>query len=445
MSQREIEEKIAMGLDEMAPDIWSQIEDRITLSRECEEIEQPVESVAKWNKKFGWIAVSVAAMLMVVFNFCFRSTTTVVIDVNPSVSVALNGLDQVKHVEGLNDDGKKVVSALDKSHWKNLQSFVPELITEMERQDYIKEQDAILISVVGNDKKSEKYKTSVTECVDKLNQEQNISLMVYCQSISKEEYNRGMDCDGGKSHLQNEVIEKCHMSQEEVQELGVTQLVQMIKQQDSEGGEQKEESTATTNAEVSKEENNNQKKKDEKLEKEESSSESEKSATHKKDTEKKDKKEKKSKKDKDGTSEEKNVPSEPKTEVASDKNENGLLQEDTILEDKKRFESEKTTEQSTQEEKDELIGTFTPSSEEDSSQTVEDSSEDKKKPGNNKNKDKNQNQGKDNKDKNNKKENNMVEGTTESPTTQECLDEQENKELEISIGLQLIRECPPSL
>ncbi|MDO5155634.1 MAG: hypothetical protein Q4D51_06685 [Eubacteriales bacterium] len=421
MSQREIEEKIAMGLDEMAPDIWSQIEDRITLSRECEEIEQPVESVTKWNKKFGWMAVSVAAMLMVVFNFCFRSTTTVVIDVNPSVSVALNGLDQVKHVEGLNEDGKKVVSALEKNHWKNLQSFVPELITEMERQDYIKEQDAILISVVGNDKKREKYKTSVTECVDKLNQEQNISLMVYCQSISKEEYNRGTDCDGGKSHLQNEVIEKCHMSQEEVQELGVTQLVEMIKQQDSEGGEQKEESTATTNAGVSKEENSDQKKKDEKLEKEETSGESEKLETHKKDTDKK--------KDKNSKSEEKKEPSQPKTEAVSDKNGKGSSLDANLLDDKKPSESEKTTEQSTQEEKDELIGTLTPSSEEDdSSQTVEDSSEDKKKPGNNKNKDKNQNHGKGNKDKNNKKENNMVDGTTESPTTQECLSEQEQKE-----------------
>ena len=62
MKRKEIEQKIAMGLDEMAPDIWNQLEGQINLSPKTVPPVQPVKPKKRF--RLSWMTMPATAMLL---------------------------------------------------------------------------------------------------------------------------------------------------------------------------------------------------------------------------------------------------------------------------------------------------------------------------------------------------------------------------------------------
>ena len=101
--------------------------------------------------------------------------SVIALDVNPSIVIKTNNFGKVKSVNGLNDDGNKVIDNL-KLKNKNVEDSINDVVDSMIKNGYISEnKNSILISVDNKDNiKGEELKSKLTNEIDKKLKENNI-------------------------------------------------------------------------------------------------------------------------------------------------------------------------------------------------------------------------------------------------------------------------------
>ena len=192
MKNKDVEASIGRAFAHATPDLLDSV-----LSA-CEKQERKVICMTENKKRNPWIkrAAAIAAALVVlvagaagylVYNANFAVSSTVCLDVNPSIEIKVNQKERVLAVNARNEDAKVVLGDMD-FKGSDLDVAVNALIGSMLQNGYLSElANSILISVDNDDpSKGQALQQKLTEEVNALLQQGNFSGAVLSQTVSSD-------------------------------------------------------------------------------------------------------------------------------------------------------------------------------------------------------------------------------------------------------------------
>lgn len=189
MENKDMEIKVRQAFKKATPDVLSAV-----LS-ECENQKGTVIPMTNNKKTVHWrrfVALAAALVLVVGLGFGFSNyqqanavTSTVSLDVNPSIELKLNRDEKVIEAVARNADGEKILEGMDLKN-SDLNVAVNALIGSMLRNGYLSEiANSILVSVESDDpQRSAQLQAQVTQAVSSLLSTDSFSGAVMSQSVS---------------------------------------------------------------------------------------------------------------------------------------------------------------------------------------------------------------------------------------------------------------------
>lgn len=109
-------------------------------------------SSRKWITSLATLAACLCLMLLGSWQYFMVPFGTVQVQINPDILISVNRLDYVIQLEGLNDDGTKLIANY-AFHRKRLDTVVDELADKAMRENYLKEGGQICLTVFSKNKK----------------------------------------------------------------------------------------------------------------------------------------------------------------------------------------------------------------------------------------------------------------------------------------------------
>lgn len=135
----------------------------------------------------------------------------ILLDVNPSIEIEVNGEDAITRVNGLNEDGEKIVG--DKGlAGKEVADGVGELVSEMIEQGYISaEANSLLVTIEGAEKeKTEKVSAELTEKISSELTDKNVEGAIIMQELTDgeglKETSETLGISPGKAQLIAQIV-----------------------------------------------------------------------------------------------------------------------------------------------------------------------------------------------------------------------------------------------
>lgn len=153
---KQIQRKLQSEIDQMAPDIFSNI-------LECvkeEKKETPIEWYEKYtnrrraarkSKRKIWAAAAACLMLGLVaawqYDMNYSAACTVMLDVNPSIQMEVSKSGRILSMQSNNSDGESIINTIKKE--KSLNKALMKAMEELEKEKYFEqEESAMLLSYV---------------------------------------------------------------------------------------------------------------------------------------------------------------------------------------------------------------------------------------------------------------------------------------------------------
>lgn len=173
----------------------------------------------KKSFKWQWLTVGAMAAVVLIFGVFYYSNNYVTdsligIDVNPSIEIEVNKLNEVIKVNALNEGAVKIVDGMDLKK-VDLNVALNALLGSMIKFGYLTGEDANILVSVQNDNvtKGEEVKNLVINAIDKSLTGSTVSANVLNQTIttSDEEIKKSADTSHisyGKAYFINELIKK---------------------------------------------------------------------------------------------------------------------------------------------------------------------------------------------------------------------------------------------
>lgn len=190
MNNNEMEKKIKKAFSHTVPDVMDAI-----LS-DCEEQKGSVILMNEKKKTSNWAKYLVGAAALFVlllggvagyniYSSNYMISSTVSLDVNPSIEIKVNKKEKVLEVNALNEDGKKVIGNMDFNK-NDLDVTINAIIGSMLRNGYLSElSNSILISVdSSNTTKGVELQEKLAKEVNDMLQTNTFSGAVLSQSVS---------------------------------------------------------------------------------------------------------------------------------------------------------------------------------------------------------------------------------------------------------------------
>lgn len=176
-------------------------------------------------------AACLALLLSGSYWFCLAPAAEISIDVNPSVELAVNRLDQVVSVRGRNDDGRQLADTLD-LRFTNYAKAVEAVLESPQVAALTAEGETVAITVVGrNEKRLAQMLSQVESCTA---QRKNL----YCCSARPQEvseaHKAGLSCGKYGAFLELQRLDP-DITVEEVREMTMGELLRRIQNQTGEG------------------------------------------------------------------------------------------------------------------------------------------------------------------------------------------------------------------
>lgn len=185
MKRKEIEQKIAMGLDEMAPDIWNQLEGQINLSPKTVPPVQPVKPKKRF--RLSWMTMPATAMLLLLLLINMWDTTMVDTKEAPEPVQEVSVVEQTEDVAFQEEaDGTKEFDAVIDSVEKGTEQTIIEEKMEEKTVETDREESN---GKTDNEKKAFREPTYVVEqSVTRLEQslDNEVSMARFEQSIQND-------------------------------------------------------------------------------------------------------------------------------------------------------------------------------------------------------------------------------------------------------------------
>jgi len=190
------------------------------------------------NKTKKIIIFSIVGLVLLVGivlgGFYFKKLNKVVsiitMDINPSIAISLNYKNEVVKVEGLNEDGKKL---LKEENFKgdDLEDVVEDITEIVIEKGYITEEDNhILINVEGKD-----IEEKVVTLINKEFKEENVECNVIMQEINeqaKENAEKYGITDSKASYIESVIKENTELTFEELKDKTISEINKYIEKQE---------------------------------------------------------------------------------------------------------------------------------------------------------------------------------------------------------------------
>lgn len=207
MQEKDIKKKLNQELDEMAPDILSNI-----LSQAMEPVKSEKELFGRnkplfkekkkvrqfiWTPAFVAVAACIALVILYVFPTLFPTSNqnstgfafSITVDVNPSISIQINKDGKVTDIIAENKDAKPIVKAAKSKIDGNTEynKALKIVIRQLHKKDYLKkDKSAMLVSIVSNDKSLGQEKLEeIKETTKKVKENKNIKCKTVYQNCKK--------------------------------------------------------------------------------------------------------------------------------------------------------------------------------------------------------------------------------------------------------------------
>ena len=188
MNEKNINQTVKTSFEKVTPDVFDQVVEHCT-PRAAKTVVLP----ARKNPYLRMI--SVAAAFLLLLGIAFTSigygwsnavTTTVSLDVNPSVEILLNRNEKVKEIHALNEDARIILGDMN-FEGSSLDVAINALIGSMLRNGYITElANSILISVDDNNAdRAKNLQEKLTREIETLLQTETFNGAILCQTVTK--------------------------------------------------------------------------------------------------------------------------------------------------------------------------------------------------------------------------------------------------------------------
>ena len=199
--------------------------------------------MSKTKKIIICLIVGVVLLIGLVFGgFYFlklnKVVTILTMDINPSIAISLNYKNEVVKVEGLNEDGKKL---LKEENFKgdDLDDAIEDITEIVIEKGYItKEDNHILINVEGKDIKDKVVTLINNEFKDK-NTECNV-IMQEINEEAKENAEKYGISESKASYIENIIKENSELTYEELKDKSINEINQIINEKEEQEDSKKE-------------------------------------------------------------------------------------------------------------------------------------------------------------------------------------------------------------
>ncbi|MBE6708276.1 MAG: hypothetical protein E7578_03420 [Ruminococcaceae bacterium] len=190
MNNRNTENRIKTAFENAVPDVL----DSILADLPSEEKSHTSEKPQKWyHTKIFRKAIAIAATFVILLGSLFGAykyhdavsvSSTVFLDVNPSIEIKVNSRDVVLSVTSKNADGDKIIEGMNFDN-SNLDITVNAIVSSMMKHGYISDiSNSILISVNSSDsKKSSELRSRLAKDVERLLDTDSFSGAVLSQTM----------------------------------------------------------------------------------------------------------------------------------------------------------------------------------------------------------------------------------------------------------------------
>ena len=231
MNKKEIEQKLSKSFSNATPNTFDRIQST------CEGRVVNRSRVTKRNTNLFWkVATCCLALILVVtavvgggiFGAESASASTISLDVNPSIEIKLNRNNKVIKVNGLNEDGKNIISDMNFKGC-DLKVCVNALIGSMLRQGYLNElANSVLVSVDSNKNVYEELANIVANEITVMFREMAIDASVVSQWMTADDATAKIAKDNGistgKAQLIYKISSQSDYTVEQLLELTVNDL-----------------------------------------------------------------------------------------------------------------------------------------------------------------------------------------------------------------------------
>ena len=263
MKKRELKKHIEDGFSQLAPDIFEAVmetaeEQNLILSKteldhslqqKAEEkkslrsSEEDFESKLERSFSFGKIfnervpryVFSACAGLVIICLCIFGVLGTdsdgvyFVLDINPSIQVEVDQSCRVKRLKGLNQDGKDVIKELSWKKQEPVQELIDLLIQDVVEKSYLSEGGGILVTITAADQGiGDKLEHTLSDGIS----QKLIELEVFGVTTAFQRANDSSAREGRKL-LEAELMEACGLSEQQVQDMTVLELIQYCQENTS--------------------------------------------------------------------------------------------------------------------------------------------------------------------------------------------------------------------
>ena len=183
-------------------------------------------------------------------------TSSIVLDINPSLKIELNKENKVINLIGLNEDGKKVI--IDDYKGKVLDEVIESILEKSHSLEYLKNDTTILVSVDGT-YKADDLKTIISEYLENKSIKGEIIIPTITES-SKEIATKYNITESKASYLE-EIIKDTSLKIEDVKDMSVQdakeKVQEEIKKQEEKKQEEKKQQEQNKNNTTNNNNNNN--------------------------------------------------------------------------------------------------------------------------------------------------------------------------------------------
>jgi len=189
------------------------------------------------------------------FNRINRVVSIVTMDINPSLKISLNYKNEVVKIEGLNEDGKKLIKE-ENFIGDDLDDTIEEITELVIAKGYINaEENHILVNVEGKDIKEE-----VVRLINKEFKEENIDCNVIIQEIKEESKTNAEKygiSDSKASYIENIIKENNGITFEELKDKSINEINKIVIEKEEEKKKEEQKIEEEKKEENEKQEENN--------------------------------------------------------------------------------------------------------------------------------------------------------------------------------------------
>ncbi len=243
MRKRELKKKIEQGFSELAPDmVETALEEagQQVLAHTAREPFQPRQTEpgmrrnafqGRFRKRTLSACVGFAVVCLCFFGLIQQQqdAVAIVLDINPSIQVEVNGDYQVKRLSGLNEDGKSIVEKLEWQKDESLQDLLDVLIQDTVQKSYLDENGGILVSLFTAD--TDTFKDLECEVETRID-EKLVELEIPSVTVAFQQI-KDSPAKEGRKLLEKKLVESYGLDKKQAAQMTVAELIEYCEENTS--------------------------------------------------------------------------------------------------------------------------------------------------------------------------------------------------------------------